>query len=267
MFVDNINPVLLQLGPFGIRYYGLVYAIGFLTTYFVLKNAIKKGRLRLKEEQLDVFFIWLVAGVIVGARVFEVLFFSFNYYYANPPAIFMIWNGGLSFHGGLVGAVVVSLIFCRKYRVQFYDLADLTVIPLSFFLFLGRVANFTNSEIYGKIANPNSTPWCVVFAKVDSYCRHPAQLYEGLSNLFTMFVLISYRAWEKKRRKERKERVKGRVFWLFVFLYGLLRFFIDFYREDVLYFGLSMGQWLSLIMVIAGTAFLLRLRKNSKINK
>jgi phosphatidylglycerol:prolipoprotein diacylglycerol transferase len=258
MFINNINPVLLNLGPFEIRYYGIIYALGFLIGYLFLRRRIKQKRLKLKYDDLDSFFLWLIIGVVVGARLFEIIFFSWPYYSIHPVEMLMIWNGGLSFHGGFVGAALVVYLFSKKHKLHFYDIADSLVIPTAFALALGRVANFINSEHYGMIADAAKTPWCVVYQKVDSFCRHPSQLYESMTNLITVGVLMCYDNYSQRKGTYKK----GTLFWLFVTLYGLLRFLVNFYRDDPSYqffLGISVGQWLSVIMIVVGAVFLVRI--------
>ncbi len=167
----------------------------------------------------------------------------------------MIWQGGMSFHGGLIGAVVAGLIFCRKYKVKFYKLADFLMLPLAFFLFIGRIANFINGELVGIKTN---VPWCVVFKDYDG-CRHPSQLYEALKNLVIFFTLFFL--YTKKKLKD------GIVFWGFVLMYGVLRFIVTFWRESIRLFGLSMGQYLNILMVIVSVIFLYRITRNKKIKE
>ena len=260
MFIHNINPVLLTLGPFEIRYYGLVYILGFLAAYFLLRDSVKKGRLKISMESLDEYLVMLIVGVIVGARIFEVIFFSPGYYIANPWEIVMIWKGGLSFHGGLVGAILMTRIFSKKHKIHFYDLADILVIPAALALAFGRIANFINGEHYGRIADAARTPWCVVFSKVDGYCRHPSQLYESLKNFVIFGFLLLFRNIHERRKKHLKS---GTLFWTFVLLYGILRFIVNFYRDDAVLLWISMGQFLSLLMVIVAAISLIRINSSS----
>lgn len=256
MFINNINPVLLSIGPLEIRYYGIIYALGFVIGYFFLKHRIKQKRLKLSIEQLDSYFFWLLISVLVGARVFEIIFFSWDYYSKDLLQMFAVWNGGLSFHGGLVGAALATYFFCKKHKVKFYEIADTLVIPAALGLALGRIANYINSEHYGKIAEAVKTPWCVVYHRVDEYCRHPSQLYESLKNLVIFGILMFYDNMSRKKAKYKQ----GTIFWMFVLLYGILRFIVNFYRDDILYWGLSMGQWLSALMVVVALVFLWRIK-------
>lgn len=258
MFINNINPVLLNLGPFEIRYYGIIYALGFLIGYLFLRQRIKQKRLKVSLDALDSFFLWLVVGVVIGARLFEIIFFSWPYYSTHPIEMLMIWNGGLSFHGGLVGAALVVYWFTKKHKLHFYDVADALVIPTALALAFGRIANFINSEHYGTVTDAAKTPWCVIYQNVDQFCRHPSQLYESITNFIEFAVLMFYDNFSRKKGNYKK----GTIFWLFVVMYGVLRFIVNFYRDDPSYqffLGVSVGQWLSIIMVVVGVIFLVRI--------
>lgn len=253
MFIHNINPVLVNLGPFEIRYYGLVYVIGFLLAYFILKILAKNGKIKnINSRKVDDLIIYLIIGVIVGARIFEILFYEPAFYFSNPLEMFMIWHGGLSFHGGLVGIIIATLFFCKKNKVKFYDLADVLVIPAALMLGFGRIANFINGELWGTITN---VPWCVKFQGVEG-CRHPSQIYEALKNFFIFFVLIFL-----NKNKAKYKLKKGTIFWIFVLLYGILRFITNFWRDDPRILGISMGQFLSLIMIVVAAVFLWKIRR------
>ena len=254
MFIHNIDPVLLELGPFQVRYYGLAWALGFLFIYFFIKNVAKKGIIKNFDlRSFETFSIYLFLGILVGARLWHVLT-AFGYYLANPLQILAVWGGGLAFHGGLAGAIVAGLIFSKKYSINFYELADAVVIPIPVALFLGRLANFTNAEHAGTIT---SLPWCVQFPAAEG-CRHPSQLYEAFKDLFLFFVLFGI--YKKKQLKSRP----GILFWLFVALYGALRFLVDFFRDkgtDPVILSLSQGQFFSLLMAVVGAWFLVSLHK------
>jgi phosphatidylglycerol---prolipoprotein diacylglyceryl transferase len=255
MFIFNINPVLLQLGPLQIRYYGLVYALGFLTTFFLLHRIGKQAKIKnFDADRADTFTLYLIIGIILGARLFEFLFYETTTLFTSPLEFFMIWHGGMSFHGGIIGAVVATVIFCKRHKVSFYKLADFMVMPAAFFLFLGRIANFLNGELVG---TKTTVPWCVVFPDYDNACRHPSQLYEAAKNLVIFFTVLAMNM--KKRFKD------GVIFWTFVLMYGILRFIENFWREDPRLFGLSEGQYLSLLMIPVAIFFLIRINKrNSK---
>ena len=226
MYINNINPVLLSIGPFSIRYYGIIYVIGFIITYYYLKYLIKKKDLELSNAELENYMIWIIIGIVMGARAYEVLIYNAPYYFQNPSEIFKIWNGGLSFHGGLIGLVIATILFYKKYKkqlyprnVHIYDILDALTIPATIALFLGRIANYTNSELYGTITNSVKTPWCVVFQKVDNYCRHPTQLYEAIKNILIFCVLIFYKSKnypKNSNSKNSSKYSKGTLFWLFI---------------------------------------------------
>lgn len=258
MIVHSINPVLINLGPVAIRYYGLVYFIGFLFLLLSLKKYAVKHVKGLTSENSEEFVIYLIIGIIVGARAFEVLVYHPLFYLSNPARILMIWNGGLSFHGGLVGAVAAGILFCRRRKISFYELADIVITPVCLFLALGRIANFINAENIGIVA---SVSWCVVFPAAEG-CRHPVQLYEALKNLFIMGVLMLL-----YKNRKRLKLAEGSIFWLFWILYGTLRFIITFLREDARFLGLSIGQYLCVLMVIMGTIGLLTRYGSAKEGK
>lgn len=254
MFYNHINPTLLHIGPFEIRYYGIIFVLGFIIAYFLIYHLAKERKLKLNKDDAADLLFYLIVGVIIGSRLFLVLFYDLKYYLANPLEIFAIWHGGLSFHGGLVGAIIAGFFFTKKKKINFYDLADIIVIPLALGLCLGRIANFLNSELYGRITN---LPWGVNFnyEVVDGkhVFRHPSQLYESFKNLFIFFVL-----WFLRNKK----LPRGFLFWLFVTLYGLLRSLIEFVREPSVMIGpLTMGQLLSIPMFIIGLIMLFKLKK------
>lgn len=245
-----MNPILVHLGPVAIRYYGLVYALAFIFTYVYLRYQIKQKRLRITFDQLDTLIIAIIIGVVVGGRVGEFLFWEPRVLFSTPLQIFKIWQGGMSFHGGIIGVGIAVWWFCKKYNVKFYELTDHFVIPASLALFFGRIANFINSELVGKIS---SVSWCVHFpkaARLESRvgCRHPSQLYEAAKNLLMFGILLSIN-YQQRYKKKFKD---GFLTWLFVLMYGILRTVTNIWREDVEWFlGIfSTGQLLSMIMVI-----------------
>lgn len=244
-FIHNINPTLLQLGPFEIRYYGIIYALGFLLAYYILNLYRKKGKLNITKDDLDNYIFYLVIGVVVGARLAHVVFWDPIYYLNNPLRILMLWKGGMAFHGGLAGAIIVSYYFCKKRGISFARLADILIVPTTFILALGRIANFINGELVGTVTNVS---WCVKYQSIDG-CRHPYQLYAALKRLIIFGILLLL---------NKKEHKDGFLFWIFILLTGFGRFFLDFFREDVRLLGLSVGQYFSLAMVIAGVYVLVR---------
>ena len=252
MFTNTINPIIYKIGIFEIRYYGIIYALGFIIAYFFLRHYIKKGKLKtIDEKGLDDFILYLLIGVVVGARVFNFIFYHPHIFWTDPLEILKLWHGGMSFHGGLIGAVIVIFIFSRKYNASMIPIIDAIAIPASIALALGRIANFTNSELYGTIT---SLPWCVNFINVIG-CRHPYQIYAAISHIIMFFIL--FKIYNKQKKN-------GTTFWSFILLYGAFRFITDFVREEVKIIGISTGQLLSISMVIVATIILIKRRNENK---
>ncbi len=249
MFVHRINPIFLSLGPLQIRYYGLIYAAGLLLCYWWFRKRALAERL-FTEEQADRFFLWLAVAVVLGARLFEILFYQPAWYFSHPAEIIMVWHGGLSFHGGLIGAAAVAFFFSRRHKISLLRLADIIIVPASLALGFGRLANFINGELYGKVT---SVPWGVIFPVAGEAVRHPTQLYEAAKNFFLFFFL---------HHQEKKQRKTGEVFSFFLIGYGALRFFIEFLKEPEAMIGpLAVGQAFSLLMVVVGVVLLVKARK------
>ena len=261
MFYHNINPVLLKLGPFQIRYYGLFYALGFVIAYFLICYLAKRKELKIKKDDVADLLVYIIIGVVMGARLAYVIFYNIAFYVKNPFEIIAVWHGGLSFHGGLLGAIIAMYLFCRKKNIEFYELADIAVVPAALGLALGRIGNFTNAELYGRISN---VAWCIDYSKnqfvnnLPSGCRHPSQIYESIKNLLIFSVL-----WFIKDKK----LPNGFMFWSFVTLYGLFRTVAEFFRQPDEQMGFifnyfTMGQLLSFPLFLIGLHMLYRLNKN-----
>jgi len=254
MFIHNLNPTLIDIGPLEIRYYGLVYVIGFILLWYVLHK--KRKELKLVKKDVEDFVFYLILAVVIGSRLFHVIFWDPVYYLQNPLKIFAFWDGGMAFHGGLIGVVASVYYFCKKHKLKFLKLADILTFPALFALALGRIANFINGEIVGTITN---IKWCVVFPRYQG-CRHPVQLYGAAGR----FLLLGFLAAIKKYKKKFKD---GFIFWNFVFWMGIGRFFCDFLRADPRIFGLSMGQYLSGIMAIVAGYVLIKYHLYNKQGK
>ena len=243
MWVHTLDPILFSLGPLEIRWYGLAYVLGFLfIMYWVMKY---RREINLKKDEVYDFSFYVMLSVIIGSRLFHVLFWEPSYYFSNPLKIFYIWEGGLAFHGGLVGCIFATYWFCRRRNINFFKVADLLSVPAVFALALGRLANFVNAEIFGPVT---TVSWCVDFG--DSLCRHPYQLYAAVKRFFVFGILFSLHRRGGFR--------SGFLFWMMITLLGVGRFFLDFLREDTLYWFLSVGQWMSLVMVLVGFFVLLQ---------
>ena len=248
-FVHNINPVLLDLGPVEIRYYGLVYVLGFIVVFFYLKHLIKQKKLLLTEEELYDLVFYLMVGVLVGSRLGEVLFFEPTYYLTQPWKILYVWEGGMSYHGGLIGVFLATYLFWRKKevrkKVSLAKLGDYLAIPSTLMLALGRVANFINGELPGTVTNVS---WCWYFPGYEG-CRHPQVLYEAFSRSVTFCILLLL---NKRKHKD------GFIVWNMLWMMGLGRLIIDFWRDDPTFFGLTTGQYLSVAMLLLGVFVLFK---------
>ena len=232
MFVSNLNPILFSIGNLEIHYYGLVYVLGFLFTYSILKK--NKIKLELNDKQIDDLMLYLTIGMMVGARIFHFLFTEPQLVFSLE--LFKVWHGGMSFYGGLIGGLISTRLYLKKIHKDFLKIVDNLAIPITFSLMLGRIANFVNNELIGRVSD---LPFCVIFEKIDNLCRHPYQIYSAISHLILLFILIFI-----------KEKKTGSKFFIFLIGYSLLRFITDFFREDILYFGLNVWQYVSIIVFI-----------------
>jgi len=230
------SPIIFTIGPLAIRYYSIAYLIGFVLAYFWLAK-------RFGKETAEDSLFWIVLATIIGGRLGEFVFYSPITFWTDPLEILKIWHGGMSFHGGLIALVLVTFWYCRKHKIKFLDFADTLVVPGALALGLGRIANFLNGELVGTVTN---LPWCMNFPGYIG-CRHPSQLYEAAYS----FLLAGILYWQYRKKHE-----AGFMLALFVTLYGLFRFIENFVRDEPRILGLSMGQVLSLIMLIIGAYFL-----------
>lgn len=243
-----LSPIIFKIGSIQITYYVLVYIAGFIASLLLLLHY--KKELKLKTEQCYDLTFYLLVGVTIGARIFHIIFWGLDYYLNEPIKMFYIWQGGLSFHGGLLGALVVGIIYAKKNKIFIVKLADILVLPAVLAHAFQRISNLINQEIVGTIT---SSKLCMYFNYVDG-CRHPVQIYASVGNFILFFVLL-FIYLKKPSRK------KGLIFWLMIFLTGIGRFTLDFIREDALYLGLKSGQWLSIPMIIVGAYVLIKYYK------
>jgi phosphatidylglycerol:prolipoprotein diacylglycerol transferase len=259
MTFPHFDPVFLRIGPLQFRWYGLMYIIGFIAAYFIIKAGAKKKQLPLSKDDVADLIFTVALGVILGGRLGYVLFYDLQVYLAKPLEIFAVWHGGMSFHGGLLGAIAAGFYYTRKKGIGFYHIADLGFTAAPVGLFLGRIGNFINGELYGRVTD---VPWGIVFPGAGDLPRHPSQLYEATLEGPLMFLIL----WFLGGRK----RPAGVVFWSFIALYGLFRFVVEFFREPDAQLGFivgrfSMGQMLSLPMLLIGCGMIVLLyRKGSR---
>ena len=242
----DIDPVAVQIGPLAVRWYGLMYLAGFLCAYLMIARLAKKSNLDMSSDTVADLLFACVVGVVFGGRIGYVLFYNGAYYWNHPIEVLYLWNGGMSFHGGLAGVVVAAILFCRKRQLPMGQIADILVISSCFGLFFGRLGNFINGELWGRVTD---VPWGMVFPGAGLLPRHPSQLYEAALEgpLLLAILLIVYR----KRFKP------WTVFCTFIVFYAMFRFLIEYVRQPdiqlgVLSSGLTMGQTLSLPMMIVG---------------
>jgi len=250
MFVHNINPTLFRIGTLEIRYYGIIYALGFIIAYFMLIHLSKIKNIKLTKDDIADYLFYLIIGIIVGARLFFILY-NFSYFINNPLEIIAVWKGGLIFLGGFIGAILAGTLFLKKKKIPFYQLADITIIPLALALALGRIANFINGELVGTITK---VPWAVKFPLYEGF-RHPVQLYNSIA-LFGIFTIL----WKLKD----KQLKKGTLFWLFLTLYSLERFILGFFKaadEKGLILALTIEQLTYIVTFIIGSLFLYKINK------
>jgi phosphatidylglycerol:prolipoprotein diacylglycerol transferase len=254
----KIDPVIIRIGPLAIRWYGLMYLLGFASSYLLVRYQVKKKELDISLKDIESLYSWLVIGLIVGARLGYVIFYDLKEYIRSPLEIFAVWHGGMSFHGGLIGTLLAGLLFCRKYRKSFWQLSDLIIVTAPIGLGLGRLGNFINGELYGRVTG---LPWGMVFPSGGPLPRHPSQLYEFLLEGVLLFIIL----WRLKDKGLRR----GSLTALFLILYGSFRFFVEFFREPDVQLGyiagvFTMGQALSAAMILSGAGLLIYLKSRAK---
>ena len=245
-----IDPVFLRLGPLQFRWYGLMYLIGLTLAYFIIGARARAQRLPMNKDQVYDMIVYAAVGVFAGGRLGYVLFYNLSYYLENPLKIFAVWEGGMSFHGGLIGTIIALILFAKRQGISVLTIADLAAGVTPVGLGLGRIGNFINGELYGR---PTDADWCMVFPAGGMACRHPSQLYEAFLEGLLLFTLL----WLITRRVP----PPGTVFGSFLMGYGLCRIVVEFFREPDAQIGfifgrISMGQMLSLPMIVAGAIIL-----------
>ena len=246
----TINPTIIKIGPLQIRWYGVMYILAFLASYFLVKYQIRKKRLNIDINTVNDLFLFLIIGLIIGARLGYVVFYNLPFYLSHPLKLFAIWEGGMSFHGGLIGIIFSGFIFVKKHKASFWEFADLISVTAPIGLGLGRLGNFINAELYGRVTN---LPWGMIFPSGGVLPRHPSQLYEFFLEGILLFAIL----WWIKDFPFKK----GTLFCLFLILYSILRFSIEFFREPdpqlgLLFSFITMGQILSIFMCISGLILL-----------
>lgn len=250
----NIDPILIELGPIRVSWYGLMYVFGFLASYLLVRYQMRRRDFGLTKIEVENLYFYLILGLIIGARLGYVLFYDLEMYLSEPLEIFAIWHGGMSFHGGLMGVLIVGILFSWRNKKSFWKIADLFIVTAPIGLGLGRIGNFINGELYGRATQVS---WGMVFPKGGPFPRHPSQLYESALEGGILFLIL----WFVKDRK----LPTGSLLALFLSLYGAFRFSVEFFREPDLQLGFiighfTMGQVLSSFMIVVGFILFLSLR-------
>ena len=251
----SIDPILISLGFLDIRWYSLSYIFTFIFGSILIKKLNKKSLNELSDIQIDKFFVWAVLGVIIGGRVGYVLFYQLQLFFQDPLYIFQIWKGGMSFHGGLIGMILAIYLFAKQNNLSFFYLSDLVSIVAPIGLFLGRISNFINTELYGRITD---FPFAFIYPLIDNNPRHPSQLYEAFFEGVVLFIIL-YLIFIKNLKKYSA----GIISAYFLILYSIFRFLIEFLRQPDLHLGLylnyfSMGQILCIPIFFAGILIIFR---------
>ena len=246
MFINNFDPVAFQIMSFEIRWYSLAYILGIVIGWTLCKKVfIKNSDI---SDKFDDYITYLIIGIILGGRLGYIIFYNFSYYSENILDIFKIWQGGMSFHGGLLGVIASSYIFAKKNNQNIFSYLDQVSLVAPIGIFFGRLANFINSELYGTTTD---VPWSVIFIKVDNLSRHPSQLYEAILEGIILFLILIYFINKNYLKKP------GLISGLFLIYYSLFRFFVEFFRvpdEQIGYLilDLTMGQIISLVFAATG---------------
>jgi len=268
MIIHNFDPVLIDLGYFQIRWYSIAYIFGIILGWVYAYNLIKviekenHNRERFIKD-FDDLVIYLIFGIIIGGRFGYVFFYNFEYYYQNLNEIFKIWQGGMSFHGGLLGVIVATFIFSKINKRSFFKLTDIVSCAAPIGIFLGRIANFINGELFGKASN---VPWAMIFPGGGNIARHPSQIYEAILEGVILFIIINFIAIKKKFLLK-----PGYISCLFLIFYSILRILSENFREPDLHLGyilkyFSMGTLLSIFTFLLGCIIIFFIKKNEQNN-
>jgi phosphatidylglycerol:prolipoprotein diacylglycerol transferase len=261
----DIDPVAFSVGPLAVHWYGLAYVVGIMLGWYYAKRMVMRadlwpnGQAPMTPEKLDDFLVWVAGGIVLGGRIGYILFYDMAAIIDNPIRAIEIWNGGMSFHGGLIGTTLAMIIFARRNDVPIWSLFDTVATVAPFGLFFGRIANFINGELWGRISD---VPWAVIFPTGGPFARHPSQLYEAI--LEGIVLLLVLRVMTHQAKALRKP---GTVAGIFVSGYALSRIFVEFFREPdaqlgYLAFGwLTMGMVLSVPMLLIGVWAVMRAQR------
>jgi phosphatidylglycerol---prolipoprotein diacylglyceryl transferase len=259
LLFPQFDPVIVQLGPFAIRWYALAYITGLILGWRLMRRLALRIPPVATQEQVDDFLTWATLGVVLGGRLGYVLFYQPSVYLAHPLQAFAVWEGGMSFHGGMLGVTVATIWYCRRNRIPLLGFTDRLAVVAPIGLGLGRIANFINGELWGRPA-PDWLPWAMIFPRGGLVPRHPSQIYQALLEGLVLFLVMFLLA-----RKERIRARFGMLTGIFLAGYAVARIIGEFFREPdaflgFLAFGATMGQLLSIPMLVAGVWLILRAR-------
>lgn len=254
----NIDPVAFAIGPLAVHWYGLAYVAGIMIGWLYARKLIDRPTLwkgdaaPMTKTHLDDFLVWIAVGIVVGGRTGYVLFYDLPVMLENPIRIIQIWNGGMSFHGGLMGAIVAMILFARKNMIPVWSMFDIIAAVVPIGLLFGRIANFINGELWGRLS---SAPWAIVFPTGGPFARHPSQLYEAALEGIVLLLLLASLIFGTKAFK-----TPGLIAGIFVMGYGLSRIFVEFFREPDAQLGYLLGtNWLTMGMVLSSPMVLIGL--------
>ena len=256
MFINNFDPVAIEIFSLEIRWYSLAYISGILLGWYLVKKIFINYNIK---NKFDDYITYVIIGLILGGRLGYVLFYNFDYYQNNFTDIFKIWQGGMSFHGSVIGIIIASILFSKKNNDNVFEYLDIVALVSPIGIFFGRIANFINSELYGY---ETSVPWGVQFIQIDNLYRHPSQLYEAMLEGILLFLIMIF-FWDKNKLKK-----PGKLSALFLIFYSFFRYFIEYFRvpDDqlgYLFLNLTIGQLMSFIFFITGL-FLYYLKNDIK---
>ena len=257
MFTNNFDPVAFSIFSLEFRWYSLAYIAGILIGWVYCKKKLIKDQKIL--DLFDDFITYAILGIIVGGRIGYVLFYNFEYFLNNPIEILFVWNGGMSFHGGLIGVIIASNLFSKLNKINTFIFLDLVSLSAPIGIFFGRIANFINSELYG---TPTEVPWSVKFIAVDDIYRHPSQLYEAFLEGIVLFFMLQFILKKNFAKKT------GQISCLFLVLYSFFRIITEFFRTPdlhigYLFFNLTLGQLISAVFLSIGLALYFYLKNEN----
>jgi len=248
----EIDPVIVHIGPLQLRWYGMMYVLGFVATYLLVRLQIRRFNLTWLAPHFENLNFVLIVSVVLGGRLGYVLFYNPAYYLRHPLEILATWQGGMSFHGAFLAMILAAIFFCRRHDLSFLATADVYVVTVPIGLGLGRLGNFLNNELHGRVTD---VPWAMVFPGAGPEPRHPSQLYQSLLEGVVLFLILWFTAMGGKRRRP------GTMLALFLLFYGIFRVTAELFRQPdpqigFLFGFLTMGQLLSGIMIVAGLILL-----------